>query len=279
MKNKIILVIVIILFILQCYFGGINKENEKDTPTQTAITTTAVETTISTTTPTAVTSITAVTTESTTETTVLETEITIPETELTTEEIVTVTETIIEEIIEEPVESYIVYKPSTHYIHLSDCKWVSDECYEITDTYDLETRRCNVCNPDMEIINEYVEPEPETSSNDGLTYVKHFSRGTYYSYGYECYGGSGRYLIDCSYGSNGIKGSIASSYIYRNYGYNYNGERTKVYLEVYGYPSMSGWYFVDDSDAGNSEVIDFFYIYSSNCPFRNQGVVEVDCYI
>lgn len=269
MKNKVILVIIVILFILQCYFLGIKKEDGNDIPKQALITTTTVETTVNTTISNTVTSITTVTTEPVIETTVSETE-----TEITTLE----TEPVVE-MIEEPVVNYVVYKPSTHYIHLSDCMWFNDECYEITDTYDLEARRCNVCNPDMEIVNEYVEPEPETSSNDGLTYVKHFSRGTYYSYGYECYGGSGRYLIDCSYGSNGIKGSIASSYIYRNYGYNYNGERTKVYLEVYGYPSMSGWYYCDDSDAGNSEVIDFFYIYSSNCPFRNQGVVEVDCYI
>ena len=113
-----------------------------------------------------------------------------------------------------------------------------------------------------------------------MTYVKHFTRGTYYCYGYECYGGSGRYLYDCSYGNgNGIKGSIASSYLYSNYGYNYNGQRTTVYLEVNGYPELSGLYFVDDSDAGNWNVIDFFYIYASNCPFANQGVVEVDCWI
>ena len=113
-----------------------------------------------------------------------------------------------------------------------------------------------------------------------MTYVKHFTRGTYYCYGYECYGGSGRYLYDCSYGAgNGIKGSIASSYLYSNYGYNYNGQRTTVYLEVNGYPELSGFYYVDDSDAGNWNVIDFFYIYGSNCPFANQGVVEVDCWI
>lgn len=110
-----------------------------------------------------------------------------------------------------------------------------------------------------------------------MTYVKNFSRGTYYAYGYQCTGGSGRSLIDCSYGSNGVKGSIASSYLYRNYGYNYNGKRTMVYLEISGYPSMNGYYYLDDSDAGNSNVIDFYYTYNSNCQF--QGVVSVDCYI
>ena len=112
-----------------------------------------------------------------------------------------------------------------------------------------------------------------------MTYVKNFSRGTYYAYGYQCTGGSDRSLIDCSYGSGGVKGSIASSYLYRNYGYNYNGKRTMVYLEISGYPSMNGYYYLDDSDAGNSNVIDFYYTYKSNCQFQYQGVVSVDCYI
>ena len=112
-----------------------------------------------------------------------------------------------------------------------------------------------------------------------MTYVKNFSRGTYYAYGYQCIGGSGRSLIDCSYGSDGVKGSIASSYLYRNYGYNYNGKRTMVYLEISNYPSMNGYYYLDDSDAGNSNVIDFYYTYNSNCQFQYQGVVSVDCYI
>lgn len=112
-----------------------------------------------------------------------------------------------------------------------------------------------------------------------MTYVKNFSRGTYYAYGYQCTGGSGRALIDCLYGSGGVKGSIASSYLYRNYGYNYNGKRTMVYLEISGYPSMNGYYYLDDSDAGNPNVIDFYYTYNSNCQFQYQGVVSVDCYI
>ena len=42
---------------------------------------------------------------------------------------------------------------------------------------------------------------------------------------------------------------------------------------------MNGLYYLDDSDAGNSDVIDFFYINASECPFRNVGVVTVNCYI
>ena len=37
-------------------------------------------------------------------------------------------------------------------------------------------------------------------------------------------------------GNDKVKGSIASWYLYKNYGYKYNGKRTTVYLEVKGYP-------------------------------------------
>ena len=123
-------------------------------------------------------------------------------------------------------------------------------------------------------------PETTETSQSDLTFVKTFTRGTYYCYGKQMKGGSGRSLIACTTDDSvEIKGSIASSYLYKNYGYNYNGERTKVYLEIKDYSSMNGYYYLDDSDAGNSNVIDFFYIYGSNCPFKNQGVVKVDCYI
>ena len=261
-----------------------NKVNHYDVATTSLTTaTSSIETTIP------VTTIT--TTERTTATTATTSDVT---TIVTTEpnEIIisTNTNTIAITVVEEPVteieiveeekpEPYVVYKPSTHYVHTNECRWSTGDAYRIDNTYDIECIRCNECSPDIDIINEYVVPEPEYPSSDGLTYLKRFSRGTYYAYGCECYGGSGRYLYDCSYGDgNSIKGSVASSYLYNTLGYNYNGERTKVYLEVNGYQNMDGWYYVDDSDAGNHNVIDFFYIYGSNCPFRNQGVVEVDCY-
>ena len=126
------------------------------------------------------------------------------------------------------------------------------------------------------IMEEYTEPVPEPEE---LTYVKHFTRGTYYAYGGPREGGSQRQLIDCSIGDGTVRGSIASSYLYQNYGYNYNGKRTMVYLEIEGYSQMSGYYYLDDCDAGNSNVIDFFFLYESNCPFKEQGIVQVDCYI
>lgn len=123
----------------------------------------------------------------------------------------------------------------------------------------------------------FASTNPDTPSN--MSFVKVFSRGTYYCYGGPRQGGSGRQLISCGCGNGTVKGSIASSYLYRNYGYNYNGKRTMVYLEISGYPAMNGYYYLDDSDAGNPNVIDFFYITSSECLFRNQGVVSVNCYI
>jgi len=119
-----------------------------------------------------------------------------------------------------------------------------------------------------------------SNSTNGTTYVKHFSRGTYYSAGYGGVGGSGRTLIDCSYGDGSVHGSIASSYLYYTYGYFYSGGRTMVYLDVHDFPSMSGYYYLDDCDAGNSEVIDFYFYDNYNSPFQYQGVLtDIDCYI
>ena len=130
-----------------------------------------------------------------------------------------------------------------------------------------------------ELRSSYTPVNNDTTVNGNMTYVKNFSRGTYYAYGGARYGGSGRSLIDCSYGDGTVKGSIASSYLYNTYGYNYNGKRTMVYLEVSGYSSMNGYYYLDDCDAGNPNVIDFFYLYNSNCQFQYDGVVSVYCYI
>ena len=58
----------------------------------------------------------------------------------------------------------IYYKPNTHYIHTADCHWCNEdlgkneELIEIENTNDIECRKCSECNPEIEIINEYVEP-------------------------------------------------------------------------------------------------------------------------
>lgn len=129
-----------------------------------------------------------------------------------------------------------------------------------------------------------VNSNVDTTTTKGVLYdsvfVKNFSKGTYYAHGCQKKGGSTRSLIDCSVGNDLVKGSIASSYLYLNYGYNYNGKRTMVYLEVDGYPEMNGHYFLDDSNSFSyKNVIDFYYTHGSSCPFSKQGVVSVDCWI
>lgn len=70
-----------------------------------------------------------------------------------------------EPIITEP---YIVYKPSTKYVHRNSCRWNSGDAVAITDTNNIEARKCTECNPDIEIVNEYIEPEPSIEDY-GLT--------------------------------------------------------------------------------------------------------------
>ena len=60
----------------------------------------------------------------------------------------------------------IVYKPSTHYVHLNTCRWYSSECYAIDTTDGLESRKCSECNPNIEIINEYVPETPTVADYD-----------------------------------------------------------------------------------------------------------------
>ena len=124
------------------------------------------------------------------------------------------------------------------------------------------------------------EEQPVYNSSAG-SLIQGGMRGTYYApgswNGYSSMGGSGRYLLDCNYGGDGYaKGSIASGYLYNLLGYSGNGGRTAVWLEISGYPDMSGVYYLDD--CSGADVIDFFYDLSCNCQFCYTGVVSVDVY-
>ena len=273
----VIATVIIFLISTPVYSAGetVETTNSVATTTETITTQIMIETTTSTT------EITTTTTEETIAvvTTEQTTTFTIETQKPTTETILNITKPVVTTTTTIPVimEEYVIYKPATHYIHMNTCRWAeSGDVYRIENTEGIEARKCSECNPPMEIIAEYIEPVPEPGE---LTYVKPFTRGTYYAYGGPRNGGSQRQLIDCSIGDGIVKGSIASSYLYQNYGYNYNGKRTTVYLEIEGYSQMSGYYYLDDCDAGNSNVIDFFFLYESNCPFKEQGVVQVDCYI
>ena len=98
-----------------------------------------------------------------TETTPVKEETTVPVTEPVTN---------VEETTTEPKPVVIVYKPSTHYIHKSNCRWADSTCYEITDTNGIEARKCSECAPDIEIVNAYVPPAPQGS----LAYISDAER-------------------------------------------------------------------------------------------------------
>ena len=149
-------------------------------------------------------------------------------------------------------------------------------------TTEEETTTTVVTTTELEITTEKIvtiksQAEPSGSSKSNLKLLGSF-KGTYYA-GKKapCKGGSGRTLIDCSVHGQGVKGSIACKAVYNKYGYNKNG-RTKVYVEVSGVPSMSGWYYVDDC-CGSNNVVDFYYYRNGNCQFRKSGVVNVKVYI
>lgn len=117
-------------------------------PTTTTVVTTTPATTATTVTSTTITSTSTTSLTSTSTSSVEETE---PAAPVTTAEVIEAAPT----QAETPRE-YTVYKPSTHYIHKSTCHWVDSTCYEITDTNDIECRKCSECNPDLEIVNPYV---------------------------------------------------------------------------------------------------------------------------
>lgn len=82
------------------------------------------------------------------------------------------TEPIVEE--EDNTGEYIVYKPSTHYVHRSTCHWFNSECVPITSTEGLEARICTECNPDIEIVTQYQEPQP-VANNSGYTSLNYIT--------------------------------------------------------------------------------------------------------
>lgn len=295
MKNKeriisaAFITLVIVGLCKWCY-DDVNKVETPDVAV-TKVTTTNVTTETTTGVTTSCTTSCTTTLNTTVETTEISTE---PTTELVTEAPVTdipTAEVIIEEpknepvievpVAEEPVpvEEYLVYKPSSYYIHKNTCRWNKDDAYRVDDVTGLEARLCTECNPQCEGYTEYIPPEPVKPDKESMTYVGNF-KATYYPatayYDGVC-GGSERTLLGYGdYGDN-IRGSIASRSLWSSYGYNRNG-RTTVYLEFPSYPEMSGLFYVDDCSAWYG-IVDVFVWSSSACPFGNAGVTSVDCYI
>ena len=67
-------------------------------------------------------------------------------------------------------EAKIVYKPSTHYFHMTSCKWFDNTCVFDYDINEIEGRICSKCNPDVTLVKEYKPPVTETTSSSSCTY-------------------------------------------------------------------------------------------------------------
>lgn len=59
---------------------------------------------------------------------------------------------------------YIVFKPSSHYIHRSTCKFVDDTCITIDNTENIKALLCQNCCPDIEVIHPYTETTTTTTT-------------------------------------------------------------------------------------------------------------------
>lgn len=117
----------------------------------------------------------------------------------------------------------------------------------------------------------------ETTPNDKRIKVNQTFTGTYYppNKNSGLNGGSQRPLIGCEIGDGTVRGSVACKYVYDRYKYNYSGGRTMVYIEVPKFPSMNGYYYVDDCCVSDC-VIDFYWKDPSQCPFYDPIGVAKD---
>ena len=169
-------VVVVLLGLIVSTSGTVSMQTAKSdvvsimtatAPTEEVVTGTTVSSTTSTTlaksTTTTTTTSTTSTTESSTTSSLISTTEKVAETTTVAEETTESATEVESESVQdtEPAREYIVYKPSTHYVHKNTCRWFNNECEEITSTEGLECRRCSECEPDIEIITEYA---PQTTT-------------------------------------------------------------------------------------------------------------------
>lgn len=181
--------------------AGLTGINEITTTTTVTTSTTSVKTTTTTSGTTTVT--TQPITEAITESVDIETDVEIDEALVE----VFADEENVDTYVEEatPVETYAVFKPSTHYIHMNTCRWCNDECYRIDNADGLEARKCSECNPDIEIATPYEEPAP--------TYTDTAIQVTDYEFTILCN------LVAGEYGADSVsiydKGAVVATVIHR----------------------------------------------------------------
>lgn len=166
--------VVTLITSLICLSSGCDNRVEKN-PNYTQVTTTTTSTigTTSTCTSTASTTeseITTTTNSTTLATTTAVTDVvitpnrttTVSETSTTTPILSTNTTTHTVPSTTQQIVEYVVFKPSTHYIHRNTCRWNDNTTYKIDSTSGIESRKCTECNPNMEIVSEYVPPVVES---------------------------------------------------------------------------------------------------------------------
>lgn len=159
---------------------------------------------------------------------------------------------------------------------------VLEEIVEVTseeaDRTTMETTTVTTtCSTTVTSITESTTAETVTDFRDTMTYLGDF-RATYYQgNSVPCYGGSGRMLVSCYEKYEWYKGSVASRWVYGQYGYNING-KTTVYIEFDNYPRLNGWYSVDDCNA-DSGIVDFYFADYATCPWRNDGITDCRMWI
>lgn len=117
----------------------------------------------------------------------------------------------------------------------------------------------------------------QTTWQSQMTYLGEFT-GTYYKGStHPCNGGSGRMLVSCYEKPESFKGSVASRFVYNNYGY-YVNDKTIIYVEFEKYPQLNGWYSVDDCNT-DQNIVDFYFADYSTCPWQTAGVTTVSIWI
>lgn len=164
----------------------------------------------------------------------------------------------------------IVYTVSADTIMTSTTTAQTQTTLSTTTTTELSTTITEITTTTMQI-------SVSTEITDEMTYLGTFI-GTYFSGATNpCNGGSGRQLLDCKLKPGTAKGSVASKYVFDNFGYNVNN-RTLIWIEFSDYPEMNGWYAVDDCNA-DPNVVDFYFPDYSQCPWELDGVTPVKVWI
>lgn len=82
-------------------------------------------------------------------------ETTITETTTTVTTMTTMTTTMTTTETKKDTHNIYVYKPSTHFVHRTSCKWYDETCETIETTEGLDVLYCVDCNPDIEIYSYY----------------------------------------------------------------------------------------------------------------------------